>query len=376
VNEHESSNILIVDDNPTNLRVLVEYLRSTGYKTLVATGGDQAIRQLEHHTPDLILLDVMMPGIDGFETCRLIREKPNTADTPIIFMTALSDMESKVSGFKAGAVDYVTKPFQLEEVSVRIHTHLTIQRQKRELRELNATKDKFFSIIAHDLRGPFSGLLGFSQIFADPNRELSQAQRNRFGALLHDSARNMYELLENLLAWARLEKNSLNISPVQMNLYDVTEKAIALLSHNADSKKIQLSNTIAADMEVYADPNAVSTILRNLITNAIKFTEPDGQIVVAATFENNVTQVSVSDNGIGMKEETSQQVFQSEFPLSTTGTREEIGTGLGLLISRELSALSGGEIWVESEEGQGSTFFFTLPTEDSERIVSAEKVTT
>ena len=376
MNEHESSNILIVDDNPTNLRVLVEYLRSTGYKTLVATGGDQAIRQLEHHTPDLILLDVMMPGIDGFETCRLIREKPNTADTPIIFMTALSDMESKVSGFKAGAVDYVTKPFQLEEVSVRIHTHLTIQRQKRELRELNATKDKFFSIIAHDLRGPFSGLLGFSQIFAHPNRELSQAQRNRFGALLHDSARNMYELLENLLAWARLEKNSLNISPVQMNLYDVTEKAIALLSHNADSKKIQLSNTIAADMEVYADPNAVSTILRNLITNAIKFTEPDGQIVVAATFENNVTQVSVSDNGIGMKEETSQQVFQSEFPLSTTGTREEIGTGLGLLISRELSALSGGEIWVESEEGQGSTFFFTLPTEDSERIVSAEKVTT
>ncbi len=150
----EQATILVVDDNPTNLRVLVDYLGEIGYRTLVANSGERALTQLERVQPDLILLDVMMPGIDGFETCRRIKAAPAAADIPIIFMTALSETQHKLDGFQAGAVDYVTKPFQQEEMSARISTHLMIQRQRRELERVNAAKDVFISVIGHDLRSP------------------------------------------------------------------------------------------------------------------------------------------------------------------------------------------------------------------------------
>ena len=167
--------------------MLVDYLGEIGYRTLVANSGERALTQLERVQPDLILLDVMMPGIDGFETCRRIKAMPAAVDIPIIFMTALSGTQHKLDGFQAGAVDYVTKPFQQEEISARISTHLVIQPQRRELEEVNAAKDVFISVIGHDLRGPLTVLLGFSEMLADPTRELSKADRDRFGAMLRQA---------------------------------------------------------------------------------------------------------------------------------------------------------------------------------------------
>lgn len=156
----QQASILIVDDQPVNLGILVECLKAAGFKTLVAANGEWALQQIDQIQPDLILLDVMMPGIDGFETCRRLKANATTREIPIIFMTALADLGDKVKGFEVGGVDYITKPFQQEEVLARVRTHVTIVAQRRQLEELNTRKDQFFSLIAHDLRSPVSSLRG------------------------------------------------------------------------------------------------------------------------------------------------------------------------------------------------------------------------
>lgn len=358
--------ILIVDDNPTNLRVLVDYLQTKGYKTLVATSGERAIQQLERHTPDLILLDVMMPGIDGFETCARIKANPATAEIPVIFMTALTDVEHKVAGFEAGAVDYITKPFQHAEVSARVNTHLMMQRQKRALAELNATKDKFFSVIGHDLRGPFTVLLGFSEIFADPERELSKQQRLRFGQLIHQSARNAYNLLENLLDWARLQRGVIEFDPIYMELAHTVDEAFQLLRYSAEMKNVTMSHDIDPALKVLADPNMLSTIVRNLLSNAIKFTDAEGSVSVSATVTGTMICVAVKDTGIGIAPQDQDKILGNVMPLSTQGTRGEHGTGLGLILCREFISRHGGKLSLNSMVDEGSTFTFTLPMQPAQ----------
>lgn len=353
--------ILVVDDNPTNLRVLVDYLQQEGYKTLVATSGERAIAQMERHRPDLVLLDVMMPGIDGFETCRRLKANPATADVPVIFMTALNDVEHKVEGFRIGAVDYVTKPFWQEEVSARIKLHLTIERQKAELQHLNATKDKFFSVIGHDLRSPFTALLGFSELFADPGTDISREDQLRFGALLYESARTAFNLLENLLEWARIQRGSLVCEPHVMDLHSSVEETLSLLTHSAAIKGISILHTVPERTYVMADGNMLPTVLRNLTSNAIKFTGKGGSVQIASQQCDGLIRVSVSDTGMGMSEDDQRRVLSSDQPLSSKGTGGESGTGLGLLLCRDFVARQGGELWVESAVGHGATFFFTLP---------------
>lgn len=365
--EERADTILIVDDNPTNLRVLVSYLQIKGYKTLVATSGERAVQQLEHHTPDLILLDVMMPGIDGFETCARIKANPNTAEIPIIFMTALTDVEHKLAGFEAGAVDYITKPFQHAEVSARVNTHLMMQRQKRALAELNATKDKFFSVIGHDLRGPFTVLLGFSEIFADPERELSKQQRQRFGQLIHQSARNAYNLLENLLDWARLQRGIIEFEPIYIDLARTVEEAFQLLKYGAEMKKVTMAHDIDPALRVLADPNMLSTIVRNLLSNAIKFTDAEGVVSVTADDSGDMVCIAVKDTGIGIAPEDRKKILTNTMPLSTHGTRGEHGTGLGLILCREFVTRHGGTMRLDSVVDGGSTFSFTLPRHPAAR---------
>lgn len=358
-----ANTILVVDDNPTNLRVLVELLTLRGYKTLVATSGERALSQLEILHPELILLDVMMPGIDGFETCRLIKANEATAQIPVIFMTALSDTEHKVAGFKAGAVDYITKPFQQDEITARIHTHLTMQAQRRQLQELNETKDKFFSVIGHDLRGPFTVLLGFAEILADPTRDLSPQQRLRFSTLIYQSARNAYNLLENLLDWARLERGVLESHLGRVDLRHSVDETVGLLSHTANVKEITLDVQVALETAVVADPNMLSTIIRNLISNAVKFTPQGGVVCVSAkpSEDDSMVVVAVSDTGAGISEADQVRIMGGGSPLSTKGTSGETGTGLGLLLCREFAARQNGDFWLESVVGEGSTFYFSLP---------------
>ncbi|QTA84606.1 hybrid sensor histidine kinase/response regulator [Desulfonema magnum] len=377
----EKTVILIIDDNLGNLKLLSEYLKESGYKILIAEDGEEGLRHAKFALPDLILLDIMMPGIDGFETCCRLKENETTKDIPVIFMTAASETADKVRGFKSGATDYVTKPFEQEEVLARIATHLTIHRQKKalselnaklcqansELTELNATKDKFFSIIAHDLKNALNTLLSGSELLAGSVCRFNREKTELFAKEMLSSVKNTFNLLENLLNWSRIQQGKMDIRPKAIDLYKLACHQISFFQKKAERKKIELSHSVKPDTFVYADLNMTDTILRNLISNAIKFTHNSGKITVSAqSFDeknenHEFVKISVSDNGIGISAYNIIKLLKIECKYRTLGTDGEKGTGLGLILCKEFVRKNRGIIWIESEIGKGSTFSFTLP---------------
>jgi two-component system sensor histidine kinase/response regulator len=361
--------ILLVDDSPTNLHVLLDYLKDTGFETLIAQSGESALRQLKYAQPDIILMDVMMPGIDGFETCRRLKENESSRGIPVIFMTALSDTVDKVRGFEVGGVDYITKPLQHEEVLARVNAHLTIrnlqkqlQEKNKQLSELNASKDKFFSIIAHDLRNPFAGLLGFTRMVAEGFDDWSKDEIQDILGELQKSAENLYELLENLLSWSRLQRGVMEYTPELGNVDQIVRHNIDLFTPIAEQKQITLRNSVDQTIMVFADIKMFDTVIRNLVSNALKFTENEGSIEISAMQDEKFVTVAVSDTGIGIPQEDLSKLFQIDVKYSQVGTAGEQGTGLGLVLCKDLIEKNGGEIEVESEVGKGTIFRFTRPT--------------
>jgi two-component system sensor histidine kinase/response regulator len=378
--------LLLVDDTPTNLGVLSDYLAESGLKVVVARDGESALKRVHYAQPDIILLDVMMPGIDGFETCRRLKADPSTSEIPVIFMTALAGVEDKVQGFNAGAVDYVTKPLQQEEVLARVRTHLQIRdlarslQQKtqeaeasrqlaetraQELAALNASKDRFFAIIAHDLRSPFTALLGLSMIQAELPDDTPMDRVRDLAGRLHTSARETYNLLQNLLEWSRLQLGGMEHAPALLDVSELVASTSRLLGEVADSKGITLHNELAAGTQVYGDSHMLDTVLRNLISNALKFTPAGGQVTIggqpAGDQPEAFYELWVRDSGVGMSEEDRSKLFRLDKPHSTRGTAQEQGTGLGLLLCHDLVTKNGGKLWIESVPGQGTTVRFTTP---------------
>lgn len=367
--------ILLVDDNPTNLAVLFDYLDNIGFMLLMAQSGEKALKIIEKRKPDIILLDIVMPGIDGFETCKRLKENDELKDIPVIFMSALSETVDKVKGFEIGAVDYITKPFQQEEVLARISAHLTIRDQQKKLLEqqqkllelneslsrLNASKDRFFSIIAHDLKTPFTALLGMTGFLLSDFSEFNKNEMQEWLHGLHRAADSTYALLKNLLVWARLQRGSMEFKPEQIDLNKIAAANISLLTENARQKNIDLQNSVEPGTFVYADRNMTDTVLRNLLSNAVKFTGSGGKVRAAAGPDEYSREISVSDTGVGISAADKDKLFQIGERVRSKGTAEEEGTGLGLVLCKEFVERNGGRIWVESEEGKGSTFIFTLP---------------
>ncbi len=383
--ELKNSCILVVDDNPQNLDILITSLKHWGSNIRVATSGEEALERIERIQPDTILLDVMMPGIGGFETCRQLKLNDNTKNIPVIFMTALSEIENKVKAFKVGGVDYITKPFQYEEVAARVIAHLTIRNQQKQLedqnrrldekneqlRELNASKDRFFSIISHDLKGQFASLFLIGDLISSTFSSVEDEKAN----LLKDQKKvidKTYRLLENLLDWALLKRGKVEYQPVHTDLHDIVTRNIGFLKGNAKLKGIGLTCLVEPGNTAYYDEKMISTILRNLLSNALKYTNKGGEVKVSAKpksimgeMTNEYMEISVTDNGVGITKKGKKALFQIDQKYRTTGTAKEHGTGLGLILCKELVEKNGGRIWVESEKDKGSTFKFTLPKYES-----------
>jgi len=372
-NEQEKTKILIVDDKPANLDVLFEFLKGTGFKTLVATSGEMALRQLENIKPDLILLDVMMPVLNGFETCKRIKENNNTKNIPVFFMTALTEIADKVKGFEVGAVDYITKPIQQEELLARITKELTIQKQNKQLIELNKqleisniAKDKLFSIIAHDLKNAFSPLLASSDLLKKAIKESKTDKIIDFSSRISSSAINAYKLLENLLNWSKMQIGKTQLQPKSFKLNFNILKTISLFVESCKQKQIELDYNMDDSIMVYADPNMVDTIIRNLLSNAIKFTSPNGKIEISVKSKDDYALICVSDNGIGIEQDKLKNIFDIASDYKEIGTIGEKGTGLGLNLCKYLVERNKGKIWVESLRDQGTSFYFTICKDNNE----------
>ncbi len=367
--------LLAVDDKLENLKFLMKYLEESGFELMVAQSGEEALKHVGHVTPDIILLDVLMPGIDGFETCLRLKANETTKDVPVIFMTALTDTVDKVKGFEVGAVDYLTKPLYNEEVLARVNAHMTIQELQQQLQEQNillqekntqlseaiATKDKFFSIIAHDLKNPLGTLLTYS-ISLLKNFERLETEKIKKGiSTLNRSATRAYNLLLDLLSWARSHSGKMEHKLEEVDLVKIAKENVELLDERAAEKGIRIFSEISEGLSIYSDKNMVSTVLRNLLTNAVKFTVKNGSVKIYSEMEKNSLKITVSDTGIGISEENTKKLFRLDTFYRTLGSDNEKGTGLGLILCKEFIEILGGEIWVESELDKGSRFIFTLP---------------
>ncbi len=368
--------ILIVDDIPKNLQVLSSILNKEGYQISFAANGSQALSVVNTTDPDLILLDIMMPEMDGYEVCKILKSQEETRDIPVIFLTGKAETDDIIEGLKIGAVDYITKPFNSTELLTRVKTHLELklsrdaivhynkqlEEAQDELKVLNANKDKFFSIVAHDLRGPFSGFMGLSELLTEDFDQLEKEEIMQIGDSLNKAAKRLFSLIENLLEWSRAQMGRIEYIPSNVDLYDAVEKIIQIFKDTADNKNIEMLNNIEKDTYVFADNDMLSTILRNLSSNALKFTPRGGSINYSTgKNDNSFIEISISDSGVGMSEEVIDKIFRIDTKHSTPGTEKEQGTGLGLLLCKEFVEKNGGKISVESKINEGTTFTFTLP---------------
>jgi CheY-like chemotaxis protein len=380
--DYNTHNILIVDDVPANLKILGSILKGEGYKVRPVPNGALALQVAEIEIPDIILLDIMMPDMDGFEVCRRLKENPKLTDIPVIFISALNDTKDIVRALTTGGVDYINKPFRAEEVIARVKTHIQIhqqsivlRKQSKELQELIVTKDKFFSIISHDLRGPMGGFMALTELMADDSTGLSPEEQKELIKELSESARNIFNLLENLLEWSFIQQGKFSFKPTRIFLTELASECIKSLLDSIRKKDINLSVDIPAEMQVYADLYMLQSVIRNLAANAIKFTPRGGTVAITAGFtENKNLVIVVKDNGIGMNSEIKSNLFQLNKNTSRTGTEGEHSTGLGLILCKEFIEKHDGEIWVESEEGLGTSFYFTIPDHSLSLNLSDDKI--
>jgi two-component system, sensor histidine kinase and response regulator len=353
--------VLIVDDMPQNIQIAGAFLMQAGFEPAFAQSGTEALDAANTYDYDVILLDIMMPGMNGYEVCEKLKQNPKTRDIPVIFLTALREIENIKRAFQAGGVDFITKPFNSDELVARTIAQLQLKRQREELQKLNSLKDKLFSIVAHDLKHPFNALLSLTEALMNNYKEFDYDTLGQYLQMLYESAQQGYQLLENLLEWSHTQTNKIKYSPVKIRLPELLENVLQLEKFIADQKSVKLISVVE-DVNVWADYNMLNTVLRNLITNAIKFSHPGSDIYIESTMtENNMIQISITDQGVGIEPENIDKLFRSDIHFTTYGTSNEKGTGLGLILCKEFVERNGGSITVESKLGKGSSFKFTLP---------------
>ena len=370
--------ILIVDDIQKNIQLLGNILKDEIYEIAIAENGRDALDMLEDLIPDLILLDIMMPEIDGFEVCKRLKEKSKTKEIPIIFLTAKTEVEDIVKGFELGAVDYVTKPFNPTELLARVTTHLDLKlardKEKAHLKEiaeknekllkLDKMKNDLLGMAAHDLRNPIAAINAIMYMIlygGDENLTEEQVEFLKEVEYLGDF---MLNLLNDLLDVAAIESGKLTLNMKRHNYIDFVKQNMKFNKLIAEKKNIGLELDIVDEIpEIEFDKDKIGQVLNNLISNAIKFSYSDTKITVKLCIEEDYVLTSVIDQGQGIPEEELPNIFKEFHKSSVRATADEKSTGLGLAITKKVVEGHGGRGGVESEVGKGSTFYFTLPVE-------------
>lgn len=361
--------LLVVDDVQTNVLLLKALLGKEGYGILVANNGQEALEVIRNENPDLILLDVMMPGMDGFEVAERLKSEEFRCEIPIIFLTALDDTQSIVNGFKLGVGDFISKPFRKEELMVRIKHQLSlvaarriIEEKNEELRKTIAGRDKMYSVIAHDLRSPMASMkMLLNTIMMSVEKDKIDPDIFDMLEMSNKTSEEVFSLLDNLLKWTKSQLGKLTVIPQKLDISGLADGVVEVMNSVAEVKHIKLIRTDHESFFVYVDIEMIKSILRNLISNAVKFSNPDSEIKVGIKAEDGKVIVSVTDSGKGIKKEDQHKLLKDSTHFTTYGTNSEEGSGLGLLLCRDFARKNGGELWFESEENLGSVFSFSFP---------------
>ncbi len=360
--------ILIVDDVMSNVLLLKILLTNEKFQVCTANCGKACIEQARKEHPDLVLLDVMMPDISGFDTAVIMKKDPELKEIPIIFLTALNTPADLVKGFQVGANDFLTKPFNKEELVMRVMQQISlvaakriIEKQNAELRATLSNRDKMYSVIAHDLRSPMASIrmvLNLVVQSATPESvgpELYSLldQANRESEEVHD-------LLDNLLKWTKSQTGRLNVVTQDLDLNDIIPGVVDIFEMIAATKNIKLDlQHTGGPLVVRADNDMLKTVVRNFMSNAVKFSPEGSTIEIIMSSDDDFAKVSVRDHGVGISADRLGSIFHKGE--TTYGTGGEEGSGLGLQLCQDFARKNGGDCMVESTEGKGSTFSVTIP---------------
>jgi signal transduction histidine kinase len=380
----ERASILVVDDTLENLRLLASMLNGQGYEVRPVNGGKQALQAIERDPPDLILLDINMPEMDGYEVCRRLRKQPGCSDIPVIFLTALTETDCRVNAFNVGGVDYITKPFQLDEVYARIRTHLRLRRLQAELEERNRTlqesnerlraleklRDDLIHMVVHDMRSPLSNILIMLEMLASDLPEDAPGRMHKDVAVARTSTRELVEMARQLLDINRMEQRSLPLDLGPHGLFALIDQSLAEMSHLARVSSVRLEQS-GGDQTVLCDEAIVRRILNNLLSNGIKHAPRESAVVIhTERYGEHCARISVVDQGQGIPEEFRSRIFQKFEQVEARRTKKYHSVGLGLAFCRLATEAHGGQIGVNGSserviEGpgaeQGTRFWFTLP---------------
>jgi two-component system sensor histidine kinase/response regulator len=354
--------ILVVDDVVQNLQVVGTMLRNEGLDVMPAGSGAQALDRVQARLPDLILLDLMMPEMDGLEVCRRLKADAATREIPVIFLTASNEMDHLVKGFEAGAVDYVTKPFNGAELLARVRTHLELKLARERLREMNDEKNEFMGIAAHDLRNPLSAIKGYSEMVIEDAQDLKHRDLEEHGRKILEASSRMAEMVQNLLDANRIERGEMQVNPVSSDLASLVASVTETQRPRAAAKQqtIRLENT-AGPANALIDPAVMVQVLENLISNAVKYSPPGKNIWVSLTADPDGMRCEVRDEGPGLNAEDQKKLFGKFARLSAKPTGGEHATGLGLSIVKRMVEAMHGRVWCESEPGNGASFNVEVP---------------
>lgn len=354
--------ILIVDDDRLNIRILSGILKTEGYVLSSADSGERALEVYRQFQPDLVLLDVMMPGISGYETCRQLRRTHGGSCAPIIFITAKSESDDVLEGLMAGGADYLPKPFRPQEALARIGTHLYNRMLLGQLSKANAAKNRFLGMAAHDLRNPLASIRGLAEFLRDGTVGRLTPDQLDLVNTIHEASQSMLTMVNDLLDVATIESGELRISPEPCDITQLVVKSVYLGNIEAARKQTAIVfHPPAAALVANIDPAKVKQVVENLLSNAVKYSPRGSTVTVEIAAGAATCSVSVKDQGPGIPENERDKLFQDFGRLSAQPTGGEKSTGLGLAICRKIVEVHHGSIAANNLPDGGCEFRITLP---------------
>ncbi len=373
--ENKIPYILIVDDILKNLQVLGTILEEEGFEIAVANNGFEALDIIKNDLPDLILLDITMPDLDGYEVCKRLKAEERTNDIPVIFLTARTESEDIVNGFKIGGVDYITKPFKKEELLSRIKNHLELkfarvklQQQNQELIQLNIEKNEFLGIATHDLKNPLSVIKGYAEFITLYHNDIEISEILDMANQIKISSDFMFRLIVDLLDINAIEEGKLDLSLDKCSITSIIDGTFKRFDSTAAKKNITIiCDNNCSDKIVLLNLFRTQQVMDNLVSNALKFSPIGSRIWIKAYFVDNLyVIIEVKDEGPGISQVDMKKLFGKFAKLTAKPTGDENSTGLGLSIVKKLVELMNCTIWCESELGKGSSFKLKIPLNHSE----------
>lgn len=360
--------LLVILSSFSNPDVILTQLQDAHFSISCANDQQEALEIATQNPPDLLLLDIDQSTEEATALIRKLKNNKITCTIPVLFITSMSNENYIPECLTYDHIDFITKPFRPEEIVIRAQRQLlllkalrTICRQNEKLKQTLESRDKLYSVIAHDLRAPIGTIKMINSSLENQKNKIKDPNILKLFEMINETTEEAFNLLENLLRWTRNQNGKTKIYAAHFNINKTIRQVVSLFNTIAAAKDIVIHNHVLENISVFADEDMIKTVLRNLLSNAIKFTYPGGRIDISLSPLPDHVLICVKDNGKGIAKEIQTKLLKANEYITTYGTRNEKGSGLGLILSQEFIKMNKGKFWFVSQESIGTNFFFTLP---------------